>query len=48
MAKRATAKRAVKMSRKLSCFAARPACIAGVRVTLPNLNALCGRTKLYN
>ena len=37
---------AVKMSLKLSRFFASPACIAGVRVTFPNLSALCGRTKL--
>ena len=37
---------AVKISRKLSCFLTNPACIAGVRISPPNLKAECGRTKL--
>ena len=37
---------AVKMSPKANRSLTRPACIAGVRVSRPNLNALCGRMKL--
>ncbi len=36
----------MKMSRRVSRRVARPACIAGVRVSRPNFNAPCGRTKL--
>ncbi len=35
-----------KMSRRVSRRVASPACIAGVRVSRPNLSARCGRTKL--
>ena len=37
---------AKKMSRKVSRRVVRPACIAGVRISLPNFRAPCGRTKL--
>ena len=37
---------AVKMSRNAKRWLTRPACIAGVRVSRPNLNARCGRMKL--
>ena len=36
----------VKMSLKARRVLTRPACMAGVRVSRPNRNALCGRTKL--
>jgi len=34
------------MSLKDNRFVTKPACIAGVLVSRPNFNALCGRTKL--
>ena len=37
---------AVKMSRNAKRWLTRPACIAGVLVSRPNLNARCGRMKL--
>ena len=37
---------AVKMSRTAKRWLTRPACIAGVLVSRPNLNARCGRMKL--
>ena len=37
---------AVKMSRQFIGELTNPACIAGVRVSRPNFNALCGRMKL--
>ena len=37
---------AVKMSRNTKRWLTRPACIAGVLVSRPNLNARCGRMKL--
>ena len=36
----------VNTSRKLSLFETRPACMAGVRISLPNLKAEWGRMKL--
>ena len=42
----ATRRRDTKMSRRVSRRVASPACIAGVRVSCPNFNAPCGRTKL--
>ncbi len=36
----------VKISRKLSCFFANPACIAGVLISSPNFKAECGLMKL--
>ena len=41
-----TRRRDTKMSRRVSRRVASPACIAGVRVSRPNLSARCGRTKL--
>jgi len=43
---RSVTRAAVKMSLKASRVLTRPACMAGVRVSRPNRNALCGRTKL--
>ena len=37
---------AVKMSLQFIRVLTKPACIAGVLVSRPNFNALCGRTKL--
>ena len=42
----ATRRRDTKMSRRNSRRVASPACIAGVRVSRPNFNAPCVRTKL--
>ena len=36
---------AEKMSLNVSRFVASPACMAGVRISRPNLSAPCGRTK---
>ena len=41
-----TRRRDTKMSRRVSRRVARPACIAGVRVSRPNFSAPWGRTKL--
>ena len=43
---RSVTRRAVKMSLKANRVLTRPACMAGVLVSRPNRNALCGRTKL--
>ena len=40
------AARLVNTSRNESFFLAKPACMAGVLSVLPNLRAVCGRTKL--
>ena len=39
-------RRDTKMSRRVSRRVARPACIAGVRISRPNFSAPCGRMKL--
>ena len=44
--KRRERPRAVKMSLQFSRVLTTPACIAGVLVSRPNFNALCGRPKL--